>query len=65
MKYTRKTRDYWKIEQYTGHQYGWEEVCGSYSWKETRANLKEYRENQPEYPVRMRKTREPIAPEKQ
>lgn len=60
MTYIRKTRDYWKVEQYTGSQYGWEEFCGSYNRNEARANCKEYRENQPEYPVRLRKTRDPI-----
>lgn len=62
MPYIRKTCDYYVVEQYTGSQYGWEEVCGSFDRKEARANLKEYRENQPEYPARMRKIRQPITP---
>ena len=60
MAYIRKTRDVWDIEQHTGHQYGWEVVCSEDSWKEARERLKEYRENQPEYPVRARKHRERI-----
>ena len=60
MAHTRKTRDYWSIQQYTGGQYGWEEVCADATWKEARQTLKEYRENQPEYPVRARCKRERI-----
>lgn len=60
MAYVRKTRDVWSIEQYTGGQYGWEEVCEEDSWREARARLKEYRANQPEYPVRAKRRREYI-----
>lgn len=62
MAYIRKTRDYWSIQQYTGREYGWEEVTAEDTWREARARLKEYRENQPEYPVRARRKRERIAP---
>jgi hypothetical protein len=60
MAYQRKTRDYWDIEQYTGPGYGWESVCAEDTWKEARKRLKEYRENQCEYPVRARRKREKI-----
>lgn len=60
MAYTRKTRDYWSIQQYTGGQYGWEEVCAENKWLEAKIRLREYRANQPEYPVRVRLKRERI-----
>ena len=60
-KYIRKTRDYWDIQQYTGPQYGWETVDCLESLNSARIDLKAYRENQPEYPARIKKGREPIA----
>ena len=60
MTYRRKTRDYWSIQQYTGRQYGWEEVNAEDSWKDAKRSLSEYRDNQPEYPVRARRKRERI-----
>ena len=59
--YIRKTRDYWDIEQNCG--YGWEVVTAEDTWREAREQLKCYRENQPEYPVRARRKRERIVPE--
>jgi len=47
----RKTRDEYQIHQLTAQ--GWEEVCAEDTWKEGRARLREYRLNQPEYPVTM------------
>ena len=55
MAYTRKTRDEYQIHQYTGCD--WEEVCAADTWREAREHLKEYRENQPEYPVKAIKRR--------
>jgi hypothetical protein len=55
MAYKRKTTDEWQIQQHTG--YGWEDVCAEDTWKEAKDRLKEYRENQPEYPVRAIKKR--------
>lgn len=60
MTYQRKTRDYWSIQQYTGSGYGWEEVSANETLKEAREALKEYRANQPEFPVRVRLKREKI-----
>ncbi len=51
--YVRKTRTYWFVQQYTGKQYGWEDVSGSFDRKEAQSDRKAYRENQPEYPVRI------------
>jgi hypothetical protein len=62
MTYQRKTRDYWSIQQYTGAEYKWEEVNAEDTWKDAKRSLREYRENQPEYPVRARRKRERIQP---
>jgi len=40
---------------------GWEDIDASESWKESRRNLKAYRENMPEYPYRRIKRREASA----
>lgn len=61
MAYQRKTRDVWEVQQYTDCQYGWETVSACESFKEARDDCKAYRENQPEYPVRVRCVRERIA----
>lgn len=55
MAYRRKTRDEYDIEGHYGH--GWECVTSEDSWKEARARLKEYRENEPQYAHRLRKRR--------
>lgn len=59
MRY-RKTRDFYVIQQYTGPQYGWEDVTEEDNRKDARAQLKTYRENQPEYPARIKLRRERI-----
>ena len=53
MAYIRKTRDEWQIHQNFGYGHGWEEVCAEDTRKEALARLREYRENQPEYPVKV------------
>jgi len=58
--YVRKTRDVWDIEQNFGYGDGWEVVTTETSFREARDRRREYRENQPEYPVRIRKRRERI-----
>lgn len=60
MTYKRKTRDFWDIQQYTGAEYGWETVTAEDTWKDAKRALREYRENQPEYPVRAKRKRERI-----
>lgn len=62
MSYIRKTRDEWVIEQDFGYGHGWEEVCSADNRREALDDLKSYRENQPKYPVRMRKTRVKLEP---
>lgn len=55
MPYVRKTRDEFDIEQKTCQ--GWEVVYSENTAREARERRKEYRENQPEYPVRIKKRR--------
>jgi hypothetical protein len=57
MAYTRKTEDEYQIHGNYG--YGWEEVCAEDNRKDAILRLREYRENQPEYPVRLMKKRVP------
>ena len=57
--YKRKTTDEFQIHQLTGQ--GWEEIGAYDSRKEAKADLKAYRENQPEYPVKLIKRRIKIA----
>lgn len=57
MPYTRITRDEYTIQQHTGPRYGWEDVCTEDTRQEAIARLREYRENQPEYPARITKRR--------
>lgn len=63
MAYIRKTRDYWDIEQNSGFGDGWEIVSSCTSLRLAREELKDYRSNQPELPVRARKHRERIVPD--
>lgn len=53
--YKRKTEDEYQIHQHTCQ--GWEEVSAYQNWKECKVDLKAYRENQPEFPVKMIKRR--------
>jgi hypothetical protein len=54
----RKTRDEYNIEQFYGRGTGgWEVVCCEESFTEAKQRRKEYRENMPEYPVRIIKRR--------
>lgn len=55
MSYVRKTRDEIDIQQRT--ESGWETVHTEEKWREARVRAREYRENQPEYPVRCKATR--------
>lgn len=60
MAYKRKTQDVWYIEAHYGYGHGWEVECTEYSLKEAKERIKEYRENCPQYPVRIVKKRERI-----
>ena len=58
--YTRKTYDEYSIEGYYGSRYGWEEVCTEDNLKDAKRTLREYNENEPQYPHRIKKHRIPI-----
>lgn len=60
MTYQRKTRDVFEVEQYFGTGHGWEFVCSENTRREANERRREYRDNQPEFAVRVRKHREPI-----
>lgn len=60
MTYIRKTRDEWDIEQKTSE--GWEVVTSEVTATDARRCVREYRDNQPEYPVRAKKRRVKIEP---
>jgi hypothetical protein len=55
MAYQRKTEDEFNIEQLTCS--GWEEVSCYSTRREARECLKDYRQNQPEHPVRIKAKR--------
>ena len=55
MPYQRKTTDEYQIHQQTAQ--GWEEVCCESTRKEAVVQRNCYRENQPEYPVKIVKRR--------
>lgn len=59
MAYIRKTRDEYDIQQNNG--YGWETVSCEETWKHARRAVKEYRENQPNIPARIKKIRVKIT----
>ena len=58
MSYKRKTRDYWDLEADYGH--GWEVVTAADTFKEIQQLRKEYRENEPGVPFRIKKRREKL-----
>ena len=58
MAYKRKTRDIYKIMVHYGQ--GWEHDCTEFTMREARARVREYRENCPEYPVKIVTGREPV-----
>ncbi len=59
MAYQRKTVDEYDIEQQTAE--GWEVVSSESTPKAARIAVREYRDNQPEYPVRSTKHRVKIV----
>lgn len=58
MKHIRKTEDIYNIMGNYGQ--GWEVVTAETDRKEARARLKEYNENEPQYPHKIIKKREKI-----
>lgn len=54
----RKTRDCWRF--YLNYGQGWEHEITEYSREAMQVNRKAYRENAPQYPLRIVKGRERI-----
>ena len=54
----RKTRDVWRF--YVNYGCGWEYELAEYSLSEIKKRKKEYRENCPQYPIKVVKGRERI-----
>ena len=48
----------WIVQGHYGSQYGWEDLTASESYREARADLKSYRENEPGYAHRQIQRRE-------
>lgn len=57
--YKRKTHDEYDIEQFVCGS--WEVVNTETSREDARRSLREYRDNQPEYPARIRKHQVKVA----
>lgn len=57
MAYKRKTRDVYELQSYYGPEYGWETLFEEDTRKEALDQLRCYRENEPEYPHRIKKRR--------
>lgn len=57
MPYIRKTYDEYEIQGYYGPQYGYEAVTTEETWKDAKAQLKCYRENERGVPFRIVKKR--------
>lgn len=55
MAYQRKTKEEYRI--YSNYGYGWEEVTASETRQEARALLKDYRDNEPQYPHMLKMVR--------
>lgn len=54
----RVTRDYWELQGNYGH--GWETLCAGTTYREVKANRREYRENGDFAPMRVIMKRERI-----
>lgn len=55
--YTRKTKDVWAIQTYTGSLYKWETVSQVEKYRDVVREVREYRENQPQYSHRIKLVR--------
>ena len=49
----------WVVQGNYGYGHGWEDIGGGDTYKEARADLKDYRQNAPEYTYRIIQRREP------
>ncbi len=55
MAYERKTVDTWEI--WSNYGYGWDFECGAEDRKDAWRLLREYNENMPQFPHRIKKRR--------
>lgn len=53
-------RFFWAVQGNYGYGHGWEDVTAEDSWSEAKARLREYRENEPGVPFRVRRKREHV-----
>jgi hypothetical protein len=60
MTYIRKTRDVFELHVNYGYGHGWEHELSEATLRDARARQREYRDNCPEYPTKIRRTRERI-----
>lgn len=61
MAYQRKTRDEFQVHGNYGYGHGYEEVTAEDSFREARARLREYRENEPGIPFKLVTKRIPLT----
>lgn len=54
MAYQRKTRDEWQLFVNYGYGDGWEHETSEETYREARERVKEYRDNCPQYPVKLK-----------
>ncbi len=57
MAYKRKTIDVWRLYQNFG--YGWEEILEEDTFDEIIIRKREYKENQPQFPIMIKRCRIP------
>ncbi len=60
MSYQRKTRDIFTLQGNYGPPHGWEDLTAEETRSEIKERAKEYRENEPGTPLRIRCKRERI-----
>lgn len=53
MSYIRKTRDEYQVQGNYGYGHGFEMVTAEDTYKEAKASLREYRDNEPGIPFRI------------
>ena len=57
-----KTKLIWVVQGSYGYGHGWEDVTAEENWKEAKARIREYRENERGVPFRVIRRRERIGP---
>ncbi len=57
----RKTQDVWVVQGNYGYGHGWEDLTAEETYREARQRLREYNENEPQSPHRLKLRREKIV----